>query len=115
VAPGYVFVAREDGRGTRRPNDPGQSGTLVWFAKDRYATDFKVQTYKGEPVLTWWQEESCGARRRRVRHIRRLLPRGRRVRAGEGYRGDLHEFSITPQDTAAANSLHRDPKWTSPR
>ena len=27
-----------------------------------------------------------------------------RVQAGNGYRGDLHEFSITPQDTALLTS-----------
>ena len=76
-------------------------GRLVWFSKDRYATDFKVQTYKGEPVLTWWQGGIVAGHGEGEYVIFDSSYREvRRVRAGNGYKGDLHEFSITPQDTA---------------
>ncbi len=76
-------------------------GRLVWFSKDRYATDFKVQTYKGEPVLTWWQGGIVAGHGEGDYVIFDSSYREvRRVRAGNGYKGDLHEFSITPQDTA---------------
>jgi hypothetical protein len=76
-------------------------GQLVWFSKDRYATNFKVQRYRGEPVLTWWQGEIVAGHGvgeyvifdSSYREIARMT-------AGDGQRGDLHEFSITPQDTA---------------
>jgi hypothetical protein len=76
-------------------------GRLVWFSKDRYATDFKVQLYMGEPVLTWWEGEIVAGHGVGEYVIfddsyREIA----RVQAGNGYRGDLHEFSITPQDTA---------------
>jgi hypothetical protein len=76
-------------------------GRLVWFSKDRYATDFKVQRYKGEPVLTWWQGGIVAGHGEGEYVIFDTSYREvRRVKAGNGYPGDLHEFSITPEDTA---------------
>src|SRR5215211_550684 len=76
-------------------------GRLVWFSKDRYATDFKVQTYKGEPVLTWSHGEIVsGPGEGEYVIFDSSYREVRRVKAGDGYKGDLHEFSITPQDTA---------------
>jgi hypothetical protein len=50
LAPGYIFVAAKKGDGQDGPMIIDDHGRLVWFGKDRYATDFKVQSYKGEPV-----------------------------------------------------------------
>jgi hypothetical protein len=101
VAPGYVFVAVKKGAGQDGPMIVDNQGRLVWFSKDRYATDFKVQTYKGEPVLTWWQGGIVAGHGEGEYVIFDSSYREvRRVRAGNGYKGDLHEFSITPQDTA---------------
>jgi hypothetical protein len=101
VAPGYVFVAVKKGEGQDGPMIMDNRGRLVWFSKDRYATDFKVQTYKGEPVLTWWQGGIVAGHGVGEYVIFDSSYREvRRVRAGNGLRGDLHEFSITPQDTA---------------
>jgi hypothetical protein len=101
VAPGYVFVAVKKGEGQDGPMIMDNQGRLVWFSKDRYATDFKVQTYKGEPVLTWWQGGIVAGHGEGEYVIFDSSYREvRRVRAGNGYKGDLHEFSITPRDTA---------------
>jgi hypothetical protein len=101
VAPGYVFVAVKKGEGQDGPMIMDNQGRLVWFSRDRYATDFKVQTYKGEPVLTWWQGGIVAGHGVGEYVIFDSSYREvRRVKAGNGYRGDLHEFSITPQDTA---------------
>jgi hypothetical protein len=101
VAPGYVFVAVKKGEGQDGPMIMDNRGRLVWFSKDRYATDFKVQTYKGEPVLTWWQGGIVAGHGVGEYVIFDSSYREvRRVRAGNSLRGDLHEFSITPQDTA---------------
>ncbi len=66
VASGYIFVAPK--RGFLAPKrGVGQDGPMivdgggqpVWFYslqdKGKSATDFKVQYYKGRPVLTWWE------------------------------------------------------------
>jgi hypothetical protein len=101
VAPGYVFVAVKKGAGQDGPMILDNQGRLVWFSKDRYATDFKVQTYKGEPVLTWWQGGIvAGHGVGKYVIFDSSYREVRQVRAGNGYRGDLHEFSITPEDTA---------------
>ena len=104
VAPGYVFVAPKKGPGQYGPMILDDSGRLVWFwpleNEDEMAMDFKVQRYRGQPVLTWWEgkvhEWGNGSYRILDGSYRRIQT----VRAGNGYSGDLHEFLITPQDTA---------------
>src|ERR671921_311906 len=105
TAPGYIFVAAKKGAGQDGPMIVDNLGRLVWFSEDRYATDFKVQSYQGEPVLTWWEGEILAGHGEGEYVIfddsyREIT----RVQAGSGYRGDLHEFSITPQDTALLTS-----------
>ncbi len=76
-------------------------GQLVWFEKYITARDFKVQRYQGRPVLTWW-EGSVVAGHGVGEYVvyddtyRKIAS----VRAGNGFWGDLHEFLITPEDTA---------------
>ena len=105
TTPGYIFIAAKKGAGQDGPMIVDDLGRPVWFSKDRYATDFKVQRYRGEPVLTWWQGEIVAGHGEGEYVIfddsyREIT----RVQAGNGYRGDLHEFSITPQDTALLTS-----------
>jgi len=54
--------------------------------------DFKVQNYRGKPVLSW-QEGEYVILDSSYREIARF-------RAGNGYLGDHHEFLITDEDTA---------------
>src|SRR5919202_1321192 len=101
TAPGYIFVAPKLGRGQHGPMIIDNLGEPVWFRKGKYALDFKVQHYRGEPVLTWWegkivQRHGVGEYMIFDDSYREIA----RVRAGNGYRGDLHEFIISPQDTA---------------
>jgi hypothetical protein len=98
---GYIFVAAKKGAGQDGPMIVDDLGQLVWFSKDRYATDFKVQRYRGEPVLSWWEGEIVAGHGVGEYVIFDSSYREiERVHAGNGYRGDLHEFSITPRDTA---------------
>jgi hypothetical protein len=77
----------------------------VWFHPGSEVTDFRVQTYRGKPVLTWWEGPSTApilgtgfgsyvimdTRYREIAH----------VQAGFGPNtGDLHEFQLTPKGTA---------------
>jgi hypothetical protein len=76
-------------------------GQLVWYGKYGSARDFKVQNYQGSPVLTWWEGivvhgHGIGEYVIFDSSYREIG----RVRAGNGFRGDLHEFLISPQDTA---------------
>ena len=103
TAPGYVFVAPQTG-------GAGQGGSLivddrgevVWFrplpAVFGRAMDFKVQSYKGSPVLTWMETPGEFASEYVIADstYREIA----RIRAANGYDGDHHEFHISPQDTA---------------
>jgi arylsulfotransferase ASST len=59
VAPRFVFVGEKGGKD--RPSGPviaDNQGRIVWYHEVPHgleATDFRTQTYKGKPVLTWWQ------------------------------------------------------------
>jgi hypothetical protein len=78
-------------------------GHVVWFdpLSTHGVTDFRVQTYRGKPVLTWWQGQSDKGIGNG--HYVILDDRYRQiatVRAGNGLEGDIHEFLITPENTA---------------
>jgi hypothetical protein len=54
---GYVFIAPSSGAGHRGAMIVDDAGTLVWFRKSRPQTtmDFKAGTYRGQPVISWWE------------------------------------------------------------
>src|SRR3954451_19777437 len=56
-APGLVFLAPKAGRGQDGPMIINDSGQTVWFkaTPGKIPADFRVQTYFGKPVLTWWE------------------------------------------------------------
>jgi hypothetical protein len=101
TAPGYIFAALKEGPGEHGPMIIDDLGRLVWFGKYRSARDFKMQNYQGRPVLTWWEGKVvAGHGIGEYVIFDRSYCEIARVRAGNGYRGDLHEFLITPEDTA---------------
>ncbi len=80
------------------------SGNVVWFhavAQGQEASDFRVQYYRGKPVLTWWQGIGLGSLASGTDYIYndkyQLIAT---VNAGNGLSADGHEFLITPWDTA---------------
>lgn len=104
LAPGYVFLAVKRGPGQDGPQIVDDRGHVVWFRPappHTAVTGFRVQRYRGQPVLTWWQGRTRYGHGmgeyvildRRYREIAR-------VRAGHGYMGDHHEFQLTPRGTA---------------
>jgi Arylsulfotransferase (ASST) len=71
----------------------------------KVTTNFRVQSYRGSPVLTWWEgsiEYGHGVGEYVIADARYRTVR--RVRAVGGLRGDLHEFVITARDTALLTS-----------
>lgn len=107
IAPGGgdVFVAPRSGPGQDGPMIVDAAGQLVWYKPltgGVSPSDFRVQSYRGEPVLTWWQGK--------------VTPTGQgigedviyddsyqqiaTVQAGNGYHADLHDFTLEPDDTA---------------
>jgi Arylsulfotransferase (ASST) len=79
-------------------------GQPIWFhavPQGLDATDFRVQTYFGQPVLTWWQGTSSngvgnGTDYIYNNHYQQIAT----VQAGNGLQADAHEFYITPWNTA---------------
>jgi Arylsulfotransferase (ASST) len=106
VAPGYVFVAQKGG--AKKPGGPvivDDRGRIVWYhevPKGLEATDFRVQTYQGKPVLTWWQGKIAvaGFGQGAYEIYDRSYHRIAELKAGNGLDGDLHEFQLTPRGTA---------------
>jgi hypothetical protein len=107
TAPGYVFVApkQSDGRAAAGPAIVDDHGRVVWYQQvpaGEEATDFRTQTYRGHPVLTWWQGTSTlagyglGVDEIYDSHYRKIG----QVEAAGGYSADLHEFQLTPRGTA---------------
>lgn len=88
--PGLMIV---DGRG--RP---------VWFHPlDDAFTNLQVQTYQGEPALTWWQggfDISAGFGRGQAVIADRSYRQIATVQAANGLQADLHEFVLTDSGTA---------------
>jgi hypothetical protein len=107
TAPGIVFVAPSSGPGQRGAMIFDDAGELVWFhpVVDKSATDFKLGLYHGKPVLTWWEGKAVhgladGEWVVLDTSYRELF----RLSAARGLHGDLHEFVITPQNTALVTS-----------
>jgi len=77
---------------------------VVWFhpapAGEEIA-DFRTQTYRGKPVLTFWQGTGLGGLAQGTDyiyddHYRQIAT----VQAGNGYSADGHEFLLTRHNTA---------------
>ncbi len=87
-----------------------QDGALVWFhplPAGEESTNFQVQQYEGKPVLTWWQGRILKVgfgQGEDVIYNTSYQPVAK-VRAGNGYKADLHEILLTPQGTAWIDSF----------
>jgi hypothetical protein len=101
---GDIFVTPHGGGYPSGPEIISPAGQVIWFhplPAGQTATDFRAQTYRGRPVLTWSQFGGHGSALTWTDYVyndryRRIAA----VRAGDGYETDYHEFLITPQDTA---------------
>jgi hypothetical protein len=105
AAGGDLFLAPYQGLGAPGPMITEQNGALVWFhplPHDDSATNFQVQTYEGKPALTWWQGRviKVGFGEGEDVIYNSSYQQIATVRAGNGYRADLHEILLTPQGTA---------------
>ncbi|MBO2464869.1 arylsulfotransferase family protein [Actinomadura violacea] len=103
VASGLLFVAPFRGTDYADALIVDDDGEPVWFrGSDDLVTDLRVQTYKGEPVLAYWEGarltggHGAGSGILLDRTYRKIAE----VRAGHGMDGDLHEFQLTDRGTA---------------
>ncbi|HEX6763520.1 MAG TPA: arylsulfotransferase family protein [Gaiellaceae bacterium] len=119
TSPGYVFVAEKAPKQPGGPMIVDNRGRVVWFdplSAPTQATDFRVQRYRGEPVLTWWVGKISKAGIGRGAYV--ICDRSyhviARVHASRGLAGDLHEFQLTPRGTAYITAYHEVPADLAP-
>jgi hypothetical protein len=111
TATGDVFLAPKSVAGQSGPMILDAHGGLVWFhpePKGVIPNDLKVQTYRGQPVLTWWEGKTNS---RGYGHgswviADRSYHEIARVRAGDGLYGDLHDMQLTSRGTALVTVYH---------
>ncbi|TDC70819.1 hypothetical protein E1200_04230 [Actinomadura sp. GC306] len=103
TADGLLLIGPFRGRDDADALIVDDSGEPVWIHRsDQLVTDVRVQTYKGEPVLTYWEgERRTGGYGYGVgvvlgQDYRRVAE----VRTGNGVEGDFHEFVLTDRGTA---------------
>jgi hypothetical protein len=113
--PGHIFLAPKGPNSQGGPMILDPAGKLVWFRPmpgvlQAYA--FEVQRYRGKPVLAWWQgEQASGIGQGEGLVFDTAYRAIARIRAGNGYEMDLHEFQLTDRGTAliqAYNPVRRD-------
>lgn len=110
ASPGNIFIAPKKKVEQGGPLILDNRGRVVWFmpVDRRGVTDFRAQRYRGKPVLTWWRGKSADDKRLGRYSIYddhyRLI---KYVRPGNGLSGDMHEFKITPRNTALITLSHR--------
>jgi hypothetical protein len=79
-------------------------GRVRWFSPGtRPATDVRVQSYAGQPVLTYWRggiDSGHGTGTGTGTILNASYRPVARVHAARGCQVDLHEFRLTPQGTA---------------
>jgi hypothetical protein len=107
TAPGSIFLAPYG-------NPHGQAGAIIvdgsggpiWVQPEELeVTNFRTQSYAGRPVLTWWEGKiefghGVGSYVIAGSDYAPIM----RVQAGNGLRGDLHEFLLTSRGTALLTS-----------
>jgi hypothetical protein len=105
TAPGDIFAAPYSGPGPSGPEIFSETGELVWFdplPSGMDATNLQVQQYGSQQVLTWWQgyipPQGFGEGEEIIEDT--SYQQIGRVRAGNGYKADLHDFHITSPSTA---------------
>jgi Arylsulfotransferase (ASST) len=102
--PGLVFLAPKRAGAQAGPLIVDDQGQTVWSAPQTatdVAADFRVQTYEGEPVLTWWEGQSAEGRGvGELVIVDRSYREVARLKTGNGRDADFHEFRLTDEGTA---------------
>jgi hypothetical protein len=78
------------------------SGEPVWYLPlaDETAMGLRIQQFRGKPALTWYRGTVLGSYGGDYYVFGDTYHQLAKVKAGDGLRGDLHEFLLTPERTA---------------
>lgn len=104
TAPGLLFTGPM-GHGTNGLI-MDNAGTPVWMEPTGAGvTDLRVQSYRGQPVLTYWSGKGIGGHGEGVGIIKdSTYTTIAQVSTGGGLKADLHEFTLTQAGTALMTS-----------
>jgi hypothetical protein len=107
VADGMIFVAPFTGPGGYGPLIVDNAGEPVWFrpSSSLLVHNFRVQTYAGKPVLTWWEgkvvgdywQGECVIADSSYTELRRI---------STTFITEQHEFVITARNTALISAVN---------
>jgi len=106
TSPGDVFLTPTHGYGQTGNMILDPQGRLLWFhpvPKGDDATNFQVESYRGQPVLVWWEGQvppQLGVGFGRDEIVDTSYRKVATVNAGNGFQADLHDFQITPSGSA---------------
>lgn len=107
TAPGYLFVTPQGGKRGNGAAILNDHGNLVWYdpVNAPMVHNLEPVTYDGQPMLAFYQGASAGDHGNGEfvlmdEHYQVVAY----IRAGDGDEADLHELTITPQDTALIGS-----------
>ncbi len=106
AAQGDLFLTPTHGYGQSGAMILDSAGRLLWFhpaPAGEMAANLQVQSFRGQPVLVWWQghiagELGIGFGTDEI-FSQSYAPLAR-VSAGNGYQADLHDIQLTPQGSA---------------
>lgn len=105
TAPGSVVLGARLPDGANGPMLVDNRGELIWFEPQGVDVlsngDVRVQRYRGEPVLTWWEGVSADGHGLGHYVLRDAsYQQIAMLHVGNGYAGgDGHEVLVSPQDT----------------
>jgi hypothetical protein len=135
TSPGLIFVAPYTFSSTATYGQPGtlildNEGNPVWFrplnSPNLMNTDFRVQKLHGKPVLTFWQGTlvtpptytNAPSGSSEPGSCYYILDKNyqviKTVKARKGYTSDIHEFLLTPANTALLLSTKAVPMDLTP-
>lgn len=103
VAPGLVFITPNNGLAPDGLLIADNAGRPIWIRPDTgsNAANFRPAAYRGKPVLTWWEGSvNGGFGSGQLVIVDDTYTELLRFGAGAGRKADIHEFQITPQNTA---------------
>jgi hypothetical protein len=116
------FILTPSGYPLTGPGTPGlmildRHGGIVWYSpntafpasKGMGRVDLKVESYQGHPVLTWWEGQIIRGTGEGQAIIADASYRTIATIKGGGLQVDLHEFVISPQDTALVTAVRPVP------
>ena len=107
AAAGDIFLTPATAPG---PVIVDNTGAAVWIhpTQGKRAFNLRVGTFKGAPVLTWWEGTIVlGTGQGEYVIVDQSYREVARVRAGNGLLGDLHEFITTPEGTALLTAYEK--------